>query len=91
MSVVPDYRIMYRVINGEWNEFDTTAGQQIVFEQLTDAEVIVQHLVSMTGVIEGVVIDQDDNVLQQWKAGPGDSVAQLVDGAVAEPASLRPN
>lgn len=72
-----EFHLMYRTYDGEWHEFNTLSGQQIVFDTVYDAEAIIQHLVSMDGVSEGVVMDEDDKVVQEWKTAPSNSAIQV--------------
>lgn len=62
-----EFHLKYRTYDSKWHPFDTLSGEQITFENLNDAETIIQHLASMDGVLEGVVLNQSDIVIQHWR------------------------
>ena len=75
-----EFHVKYRTEDAKWHPFDTLSGQQITFESIDSAEAIVQAIVSIAGVTEGVVLNQADIVVQHWRYHWDSQKPELVEG-----------
>lgn len=65
-----EYLIKYRGWEDDWQDVHTLIGEQIVFASLDEADAILQHLISMEGVVEGVILDETGTLVQHYETGP---------------------
>lgn len=83
------YTCRYRLSNGEWQAVVAWNDTPLCYLTLEQASASIERIVSLDGVIEGTVHDDQDAVVERWCAGLYRSPARKME-TVCSPAPGKP-